>query len=208
MHPNPTFRREARARNLAFARSRAFGQLTICGHKGPLAAHVPFLLNADASEGEVHLMRSNPVARALSTPQAALLSVSGPDGYISPDWYEMPDQVPTWNYVAVHIRGTLERMAGAELRDVLDRLSASIEERLPKTPWHSSKMTPGVMERMMRSLVPCRLQVMEIDGTWKLSQNKPDAARLGAVSGVSEASAPGQEHAALADLMRAVLSGS
>jgi transcriptional regulator len=202
MHPNPVFRAEERARNVAFARDRAFGSLCLCGPEGPLMVHVPFLLDADARGAEVHLMRSNPVARALDMPRAALLAVTGPDGYVSPDWYGIPDQVPTWNYVAVHLRGTLERLEGEALRGVLDRLSDAMERRLPKVPWHSGKMSPGVMERMMRALVPCRMDVAEIDGTWKLSQNKPEGARAGAIAGIAEGAAPGQEIDALAALMR------
>jgi len=202
MHPNPVFRAEERARNVAFARRRAFGSLCLSGPDGPLVAHIPFVLDADAREAEVHLMRSNPVARALEAPQPALLAVTGPDGYVSPDWYGIPDQVPTWNYVAVHLRGTLERLEGEALRGVLDRLSDAMEARLPKKPWHSGKMSPGVMERMMRALVPCRMDIAGIDGTWKLSQNKADAARVGAAAGVAEGTAPGQEIDALAALMR------
>jgi len=55
-----------------------------------------------------HLVRSNPIAQCLRAGERkAVLAVSGPDAYVSPDWYaRMPDQVPTWNYVAVHLRGT------------------------------------------------------------------------------------------------------
>ncbi|MEM9249595.1 MAG: FMN-binding negative transcriptional regulator [Pseudomonadota bacterium] len=204
MHPNPIFRREADARHRAFARERGFGQLTICDVKGPLAAHVPVLFDDEGAFAEMHLMRSNPVARALATPQAALLSMTGPDGYVSPDWYGVADQVPTWNYVAVHVRGTLERRPDTELRGVLDRLSHAMETRLPKVPWHSGKMSPGVMERMMRSLVPCRFRIETIDGTWKLSQNKTAPARDGAADGVASGTAPGQEQATLAHWMRSI----
>ena len=86
MHPNPAFRQDPREKNLAFARERGFGLLTINGPDGPLAAHIPFLLNADASFAELHLARSNPIARA-PLPAPALIAISGPDAYISPDWY-------------------------------------------------------------------------------------------------------------------------
>jgi transcriptional regulator len=62
-------------------------------------------------------------------------------------------------------------------------------------------MAPGVMERMMRMILPFRLAVADVAGTWKLNQNKPEAARLGAASGV-EGGTPGAETAALAALMR------
>ena len=208
MHPNPVFRAEPAARHLDFARARAFGQLTLCApgtgpEEGPLAAHVPFLLDTEGTSAELHLMRSNPVARALDAPRPALLTVTGPDGYVSPDWYGMDDQVPTWNYVAVHLRGTLEALPADALRGVLDRLSDAMEARLDKRPWTTAKMSPGVMDRMMRSLVACRLTVASVDGTWKLGQNKPDAARLSAAGALVQEGAPGQERTALAAWMRA-----
>ncbi|MDE3028333.1 MAG: FMN-binding negative transcriptional regulator, partial [Paracoccaceae bacterium] len=112
------------------------------------------------------------------------------------------DQVPTWNYVAVHLRGTLELLPEDSLRGMLDRLSAHFEARLlPKTPWTSHKMAEGVMERMMRMIVPCRLTIRDVQGTWKLAQNKPETARLGAATGLE---ALGPEGVRLAALMRAV----
>jgi transcriptional regulator len=131
-----------------------------------------------------------------------VIAVSGPDGYVSPDWYGVEDQVPTWNYVAVHVRGRLERLGDGLMRDMLDRQSAAYEERLlPKRPWTTDKMSDGALDRMMRSILPFRLHVERIDATWKLNQNKPEAARLGAAGAMAE-SGIGQETAALARLMR------
>ena len=178
MHPNPIFRQAETRQNLGFARDRAFGVLSINGDNGPLMAHVPFLLSADGTTVDLHLVRSNPIARMLSAPQKAVIVVSGPDGYISPDWYGIPDQVPTWNYVAVHLRGNLELLPDHDMGDMLDRQSAHFENQLqPKTPWKTSKMTADVLDRMMRQIVPCRMAIMAVEGTWKLGQNKPDAVR-------------------------------
>ncbi len=202
MHPNPAFRAEAQARHIDFARTRAFGVLAVSTLDAPLLSHVPFLLNEDATWLDLHLVRSNPIVRALKQPQPARIAVSGPDGYISPDWYGIDDQVPTWNYVAVHLTGTLETRPAEELRGVLDRQAADFENRLqPKPPWLASKMTPEALERMMRMIVPCRLMISEIDGTWKLNQNKPDAARQNAADHVQSAGV-GAEVAQLASLMR------
>ena len=75
----------------------------------PLLSHVPFIVAEDGAAVHAHLVRANPIARLLAAGERpAVLAVSGPDGYVSPDWYGAePDQVPTWNYVAVHLRGTL-----------------------------------------------------------------------------------------------------
>ena len=83
-------------------------------------------------------------------------------------------------------------------------LSAHFEDRLkPKTPWTSAKMSEGVMEKMMRQILPYRFDVTRIEGTWKLGQNKPDEARMAGADGVA-AYGQGQEIAALAALMRGV----
>jgi len=201
MHPNPVFHTQEAQANLKFAADRAFGVLAVNNDAGPLLSHIPFLIEEDRAW--LHLVRSNPIARALKTaPLAACIAVTGPDSYISPDWYGVPDQVPTWNYVAVHVRGTLEVRPPDELRDLLDRQSALFEEKLrPKAPWITDKMTPDVTDKMMRAIVPCVLQIEQVEGTWKLNQNKPDDVRLRAADQV-EANGLGAQTTALAALMR------
>lgn len=202
MHPNPIFHTETDDRNIAFARERAFGVLAVNGEDGPMMSHVPFLIDEEGAQLDLHLVRSNPIARALKTPIRAKIAVSGADGYISPDWYEVPDQVPTWNYVAVHITGRLEMLPQDQMRDMLDRQSRHFEDQLlPKAPWKTDKMTPEVLEKMMRQIVPCRMTIEAVDGTWKLNQNKPDEVRLRAADYV-DAYGMGQEVRLLAALMR------
>jgi transcriptional regulator len=198
MHPNPAFRQASAERNLAFAAARGFGVLTVNGPEGPLAAHVPCIVSD--THVDLHLARSNRIARALADPAKALLAIAGPDGYVSPDWYGLGhDQVPTWNYVAVHLRGTLELRPAEDLRDHLVALSAQFEERLAKTPWRIDKMPDGALEKMMRAIVPCRLTIETVEGTWKLNQNKPDAARASAAAALP--GSVGQELEALSRLM-------
>lgn len=200
MHPNPAFRQTPADEALRIARARGFGILTVNGDTGPLAAHVPFEISADGSEVTLHLARSNAIARA-ALPAPAMLVVPGPDAYVSPDWYGVPDQVPTWNYVAVHLRGTLHPLPDDALRPHLDRVTAHFEAQLlPKTPWVADKMTGGTMERMMRGIRPFRLLVASVDSTVKLNQNKDAAARVGAAAGL--ASRPDAGSRAIAALMR------
>jgi transcriptional regulator len=201
MHTNPAFRQDPSAKNLAFARTRGFGVLTVNGPDGPYASHIPFLLNAEASFADLHLARSNPIARA-GLPMPALLAISGPDAYISPDWYgphdQIPDQVPTWNYVAVHLRGTLEALPDDALRPHVDALSAEHEGRIAgKRPWTSAKMTEGAMPRMMRMILPFRFRIASVEGTWKLNQNKTPEVRARAASALSQGGSHAQEIAAL-----------
>ncbi len=200
MHPNPSFHSHDHAKDIAFVRERGFGTLVMNGDPVPMVAHVPVLLSEYGREVLIHLVRSNPIARALSEPRPARIAVTGPDAYISPDWYGVADQVPTWNYVAVHLTGVLELLPHGKMHEVLDLQSAFYENRLAgKTPWTTGKMTPEVLERMMRMIVPCRMVVEEMAATWKLGQNKDDAVRKRAA--VQVPGGMGSELEALAALM-------
>ncbi len=204
MHSNPAFRQASRNRNLRFAAQRGFGVLAIDG-AGPLVSHIPFVLSADGAAVHAHLVRSNPIARRLREKErAAVLAVGGPDSYVSPDWYrdDAADQVPTWNYVAVHIRGVLRRRADETLRAHLDALSARFESALrSKPPWTPARVSPDQLGTLMRSIMPVELSVESVEGTWKLNQNKDDSVRLRAAGHV-ESEGYGQEAASLARLMR------
>ncbi|MCT8158741.1 FMN-binding negative transcriptional regulator [Pseudoruegeria sp. SHC-113] len=204
MHPNPAFRQTPEARSIAFARSRGFGMLCLNGDAAPLISHVPFVLAETGTEARLHLVRSNLIAGVVEAPTSAVIAVTGPDSYISPDWYGDPAQVPTWNYVAVHLRGQIEPLPQEALRADLDLLSAHFESRLaPKPEWTAEKMPPEALDRMMRMIRPFRFSLTQIDGTWKLNQNKPDALRLAAAEAVAR-SGQGVEIEQLAQLMAAI----
>lgn len=202
MHPNPMYHVGGRAEWLAFARDTGFGILGVSAPDAPPHfAHVPFVIDGDVVE--MHLMRSNPVARAARDGAMARLAVQGPHGYISPDWYGIEDQVPTWNYVSVHMTGRLEQLPDDALRPMLERLSDNFETRLaPKPVWKIDKVDAAALERLMRIILPFRLHIADVDGTWKLAQHKPAAARLAAADGLAAAGI-GSDTAALAALMRA-----
>ncbi|SFI05800.1 FMN-binding negative transcriptional regulator [Albimonas pacifica] len=200
MHPNPAFRHAVRAQHLELARARGFGTLTVSAEPFPLLSHVPFVMEEEGTV-DLHLVRSNPISRALAAgPAPAVLAVQGPDGYVSPDWYGDPGQVPTWNYVAVHLRGRLSLRAPETLRPHLEALSDHFEATLPKTPWKMSKVPEEALAKLERMILPVRLAIEETDGTWKLGQNKPEAMRLGAAGAIE--GSHGAELAELAALMR------
>ena len=202
MHPNPAFRKADDTRNIAFARQRSFGVLAVNADMGPLLSHVPFQLSADGRRVELHLVRSNPIVGLLKAGDCdGVIAVQGPDAYISPDWYGLADQVPTWNYVAVHLRGRLRVLPDTALRGVLERLSASMETRLlPKPVWTLDKVSDDALAKMMRQIVPLEMDVRQIDGTWKLGQNKAEGA--GVRAGLAAEGSFGGEVAQLAALMR------
>lgn len=200
MHPNPSFRGTDAQIALDFAVERSFGTLAVSAEGAPLLSHVPFLLNEDRTEAQLHLVRSNPICRAAKGGCAARIAVNGPDGYISPDWYGVEDQVPTWNYIAVHLTGRLEPLPEEALEPMVAAQSALFEGRLDKTPWTMDKVSEDFLAKLMRMILPFRFVVEDVDSTFKLNQNKPEDVRLRAADRVQDGG--GAELAQLADWMR------
>src|SRR5688572_25830270 len=138
-HPSRHFAWQDREAMLAFLRDVAF--CTICAD-GLAVVHAPVVVAGEDCL-RFHVSRSNRAVEALDRGRA-LVSCLGPDAYISPDWYGTPDQVPTWNYVAVEAEGPLRRLDREELVALLDDLGTAHEARLaPKPAWTRDKMSEG-----------------------------------------------------------------
>ena len=177
----------------ALVRDIAFGQLFVPTPDGPRVAQVPVVWIGDTTLG-LHLARGNGLTRHLDGAQA-LFTVLGPDGYISPDWYGLgPDQVPTWNYVAVELEGTAHRMDRAALVAQVDRLTGEQEARLTKPAWTRDKMDPRAADALLNGIVGFTLDVTAWRGTLKLGQNKPAPARKAAADASDAAGRRGIAH--------------
>jgi transcriptional regulator len=198
MHPNAAFRWDDREAMRAFAVEIGFGMLFLTTPDGPRVAHVPFVF-LDDDRLAFHLARGNAITKHLDGAEA-LFVVNGPDGYISPDWYGIDDQVPTWNYVALELQGMARKMDEAALISQADALSETNEKRLaPKPVWTRDKMAEGHFEKMLRGIVGFEMEVTAWRSTVKLGQNKSAEIRMAAADG-AEASG----NRAIAHLMRNV----
>jgi len=193
MYIPPAFKTDD-ATALAFAAKRGFGTLVAVDGGRPVASHLPFLLHGDepgAISIALHVARANPIAEIIGRAPDVLLTVLGPDTYISPDWYVSADQVSTWNYVSVHFTGTARTIAQADNLAHVDRLSARFEaDLLPKTPWTSAKMTPARREAMLQAIVGIEITVTKIEAQWKLGQHKQAADQDGVVANLEKLGTP------------------
>lgn len=186
---------------------RGFG--IVIGHDGATmhASHLPFLYHE--SEGVLgtiafHVAKPNPLHGIFAAHPEALLICQGPDAYISPDWYVSADQVPTWNYVTVHVAGAVRILDASHTRAHLHALSAKFETRLaPKKPWTIDKMTPQRLEAMIEAIVPLEMTVERIEPSWKLGQQKQPGDREGAIAGLR--AQPSESARLVADLMERAL---
>jgi transcriptional regulator len=197
---------ESRAEVLhALIHARPFATLVTQGTNGPDANHLPLHLDANASpHGTLsgHVARSNPLWREAAD-SGVLAIFHGPQAYVTPSWYptkrEHGKAVPTWNYVVAHARGRLRVVDDPawlrrQLELLVDRNEAGFAE-----PWQVSDAPPDYIDKMLAAIVGIEIEITELTGKWKISQNQPEANRAGVVGGLR-----GQQSAealAVADLV-------
>ncbi|MBB6123878.1 FMN-binding negative transcriptional regulator [Sphingobium subterraneum] len=200
MHPDAAFRWDDLASLTDFVSVHSFGMLFASTPEGPRVAHVPVTWldeRRDEMRLGFHLSRNNGLVRHLEGSRA-LFVANGPHGYVSPDWYNAADQVPTWNYVSVELEGSVSTLPPDDLPLLLDRLSGENEARLaPKPSWTRARMDTEKFTRMLGGIVGYELRVDQWRGTRKLGQNKPVALRTSVADALE---AVGND--ALAALMR------
>jgi transcriptional regulator len=179
VHPDSRFRIDNEAVMRAVVLRERMVHLFAATPAGPMVVHVPVTMT-DAGDFRFHLARSNRVTPHLNGARV-LASVMGPHGYISPDWYaDVRDQVPTWDYVAVEIDGTLAELDHDALVGQIEALAAANEATLaPKPEWRPGGVDPVLRDKMLGALCVFELKVMAMRGTAKFSQNKDAADRAG-----------------------------
>jgi transcriptional regulator len=177
MHPNRAFAWADEAAMLAFVADVAF--CTVAA-EGPLVVHAPVVV-VPPDRIRFHVSRANRAAELDG--KRAIVSCLGPEAYISPDWYGVADQVPTWNYLAVEAEGVLRRLDEAALAALLDDLSAAHEARLaPKPAWTRAKLSADRFETMLKAIIGYELVIEDLRGTRKLGQHRPAQAAAAADS--------------------------
>lgn len=172
-----------------FIRRNAFATLAAVIDGAVHFAYAPLVLDLEpAPLGTVyfHLARSNPIA-GIANDSMVKIGVMGAHAYVSPDWYETPEQVPTWNYMAVEGSGRVQRLAEAESIAYLTRLSAEQESYLaPKPAWTPARLQPGRLKQLLLGIVPFRLPLDTLEGKAKLSQNRSQADVAGVIAALGD----------------------
>ena len=150
----------------AFINENAFGQLVSTVGGRLFSTHMPFLLSDDSTRLIGHIARQNPQHAELDG-QEVLITLQGPHDYISPSWYASAG-VPTWNYQAVHVYGRGRVFDDTDaLRSVVAALTEKYEAAYER-PWQ-----PDYKAAMLSAIVGVEVTISEIQGKFKLSQNRP-----------------------------------
>jgi transcriptional regulator len=191
MYQPPHFREDRLDVQHRLIASHPLGLLISAGPGGLQANHVPFVIDAAASERgtlRAHLARANPQIRELAAVGECLVVFQGPQHYISPSLYQTKQEtgkvVPTWNYITVHVWGSPQIVEDAAwLRRQIDDLTAR-QEHARAAPWHVSDAPGPYIAAQIRGIVGLEIPVARIEGKWKVSQNRPATDQAGIIAGL------------------------
>jgi transcriptional regulator len=157
-----------------FVQMNSFGTLITTKKGKPIATHLPLQLikEEDAYYITGHMAYGNPQWRTFETCEDVLVTFQGPHAYISSSWYEQ-ENVPTWNYQAVHVYGTAHILDEEELKQDLTRLLQKYENHR-ENPVLWDKLSPSLLEKELKGIVGFKINVEEIQAAYKLSQNRDE----------------------------------
>jgi transcriptional regulator len=160
--------------------------VTMAGEK-PLATHLPFTVAERNGKLllQSHFAKANEQTRYIAE-QTSLVIFTEPHAYISPSHYDKQESVPTWDYIAVHAYGTACILEQEQEKLALLEQTIDNYEQAYRAQWDtlSSRYKTG----MLQGIVAFELEVTELQGQKKLSQNKSDEERRRIVQQLEQSS--------------------
>ncbi len=174
-----------------FIRCNPFAVLITHSDEGLSADHIPVYLNTENLERicvQGHIASANPLWKTIADGQESLLIFQGGNAYITPSWFPSKKVnarvVPTWNYTAVHVKGNIAFIHDSawKLR-LLNNLTAQQEEKL-QHPWQVADAPAEFVEKLFPAIVGFEIEIKEIFGKFKLSQNQSLENRVGIAIGL------------------------
>ncbi|WP_442580612.1 FMN-binding negative transcriptional regulator [Mesorhizobium sp. ASY16-5R] len=199
MYQPPHFREEDLAVQHALIRAHPLGLLITAGPDGPTANPLPCHLEAgrgDRGTLQVHMARANGQWKELLAGAVPLIVFQGTENYITPSWYATKQEtgkvVPTWNYATVQVKGKAAVIEDADwLRRQIGALTG-VHEGRRDAPWAVGDAPDAFIAAQIKGIVGVEIEITEIVGKWKVSQNRPAADIAKVIEGLDE---PGQPHA-------------
>lgn len=198
------FREDDRAVAFDLIEAHGFATLISGSSDGPIVSHIPLILDRREAGGERllgHVARANSHWRQFDGTSTALAIFHGPHAYVSPAWYAKHPSVPTWNYAVVHVHGAPALLDDAATQAIVERLIEKYEAGRAQ-PW-SPDFSPEFVAANLRAIVGFELPIARLEAKFKLSQNKDDRDREGALTGLEAEGDPAS--VALATFARSYL---
>ena len=173
------YREEDRQKLLAFLKQNNFAALVTFDGEKPIATHTPVEIVETENGWTIygHISRANAQKKTFGENEA-LLIFQGAHTYISARWYTEVD-VPTWDYMIVHVYGKVREIQGDELYSILSRL---VENHESNTSYRLEELPQDMVHKEIKGVFGFVMEVTRVDGGYKLSQGKTEEERTNIAS--------------------------
>ncbi|PHR15046.1 MAG: transcriptional regulator [Aequorivita sp.] len=169
MYPPPHHQSHDIEKMISVIKHFPLGMLVTAKDKKPYITHIPFIYNETTKKLVAHIDRSNPQMETMTENAKVTVVFKGPDTYISPSIYTTP-QLPTWNYIIVHITGSLQLIHDPEAaKQTIVNMTEFLEGEAQK--FILKKEDPR-MERLIDYIQAFEIKITNWEGKFKLSQDK------------------------------------
>lgn len=158
----------------SFLEQNSFGILVNQVDGKPWATHIPLELDTDANGKAIlvgHISKANQQWKTFEQQKEVLCIFNGPHSYISSSWYK-EEEVPTWNYIAVHVSGTIKILSEEEVLASMYKLVDKYEKN-STAPISIDSLSPKTM-RQIKGVVGFKIKIKRIEAAYKLSQGRQE----------------------------------
>ncbi|WP_339253592.1 FMN-binding negative transcriptional regulator [Sporosarcina sp. FSL W8-0480] len=157
---------------LSFIQENSFGTLVTTRKGRPISTHLPFQFIKKDDDWYItgHMAYGNPQWRTFENCEEVLVMFQGSHAYVSSSWYSH-ENVPTWNYQAVHMYGKASILTNEELVENLTMLLNKYEGHR-ENPVLWATLSLKLIESELKGNIGFKIKVTEIQAAYKLSQNR------------------------------------
>ncbi|ALH99347.1 TPA: FMN-binding negative transcriptional regulator [Staphylococcus aureus] len=154
-----------------FIQSNSFGMIVTEDQGKPLATHLPLIFQKNGADYYIsgHIAKGNPQWKTLNGNGNVLIIYQGAHAYVSSSWYEK-ENVPTWNYQAVHLYGEATVLNEQETIDGLKTLLTKYEQNRENPVLWDNLAENTQMQA--KAIVGFKVKIKKIEAAYKMSQNR------------------------------------
>jgi transcriptional regulator len=167
------FQIEDRALALEVMLAHPFATLASVLDGAPVFTHLPLHVMQDGEHLQLlgHIAGANGHAAALDGGTATAIFHGG-NAFVSPRLYDTREAVPTWNYIAVHVTGRVERMDDSAAKERVLKTLIDRHDAAYRAQW-DHELSETYKARQKGAIVGLRLHAERVQAKFKLSQNRP-----------------------------------
>lgn len=177
MYNLPYFKEKDQQKVMEFIHRHPFAFIAGCdGNNHPIATQIPVFIEERDSKLFLtgHMMKNTDHHKAFEKNPATLCVFTGSHSYVSATWYTDPQQASTWNYMSVHVKGTMKFLDDDGLIEVLRKTTLHFENYNHASSTTFDNLPHNYTSSLMKAIVAFEVEVLSIENVFKLSQNRDE----------------------------------